>query len=125
MMALKKQDFERSLAMAGSGFCLYGERLELAKRARKSSDYDMANNEEITAHLKMIGKRIVDLEGFVLSVANTQAQQYKLFASRVKDFTPEEDALLRSAAQQCLDGVQRLTLLHKQFAGEIDDFSKA
>jgi len=80
-------------------------------------------NAQIAEHLKKIGSRLVEMEGFLLAVAETQAQQYKLIAARVPDFTPEEDAALRHAAQRCLNGVGKLSLLSKQFAEDVATFS--
>jgi hypothetical protein len=81
-------------------------------------------NEQITPYLNKIGQRLVELESLVLALANTQAQQYKLIASRLKKGSPEEDALLRAAAQQCLDSLQKLSPLHAQLQAEVDAFSK-
>jgi hypothetical protein len=82
------------------------------------------SNEQITSHLNKIGQRLVELESVVLAFANTQAQQYKLIASSLKGVSPEEDALLRAAAQQCLDSLQKLLPLHAQLQAEVDAFSK-
>jgi len=81
-------------------------------------------NQKIADHLKKVGTRMVEMEGLLLSVAETQAQQYKLIAARVSDFTPEEDAILRTAAQRCLNGCKQILLLHKQFAKDVEDFSQ-
>jgi len=81
-------------------------------------------NEQIAEQVRKIGKHLAEMEGYLLSVAFAQAQQYKLIASRAPGFSPEEDALLRSAAQQCLEGCNQLSALRKQFQSDVDAFAQ-
>jgi hypothetical protein len=81
-------------------------------------------NQQIAEYLKRIGSHLVELEGFLHAVAGVQAQQYKLIASKVPDFTPEEDAVLRAAAQRCLSNLEKLSPLRKQFKQDVEIFSK-
>lgn len=67
---------------------------------------------------------MAEIEGFLHTVAEVQAQQYKLIAARVPDFTPEEDAVLRAAAQQCLERLKKLSLDRKQFQQDVESFSE-
>jgi hypothetical protein len=84
----------------------------------------MPTNEQTAEHLKKIGKRLVGMEFFLLTIADTQAQQFKLIASRIESFTPEEDARLRAAAQRGLDSCRRMMPLHKQFEQDVEAFSR-
>jgi len=85
---------------------------------------NMPTNDQIVEHLKKIGSRLVDIEFFLLTIADTQAQQFKLIASRIESFTPEEDAALRAVAQRGLDSCRRMLPLHKQFARDVEAFSR-
>jgi hypothetical protein len=83
-----------------------------------------ASNEQTASHLNKIGQRLAELQSLVLALANIQAQQYKIIASRLKGVNTEEDALLLAAAQQCLDSLQKLAPLHAQLQAEVEAFSK-
>ena len=81
-------------------------------------------NEQIAEHLKKIGNHLVEIESHLLEVAYAQAQQYKLIASKVPSFTAEEDAVLRAAAQVCLDNGSRRKAVSMKFRQMVDDFSR-
>jgi len=82
------------------------------------------SNQQIAEHLKQIGSRMVELEGLLHAIAGAQAQQYKLIASKVSSLTADEDAVLRSVAQQCLNNLEKLSPRRKQFQQDVEAFSK-
>ncbi len=81
-------------------------------------------NQQVIDQLKILSDRIDETGEFLESVAFALANQYKLMASRVESFSPEERDLLTSSAQVCLDGVEKQKLLRKKFRDVSASFSK-
>lgn len=81
-------------------------------------------NQQTFEQVQEIGKHLVEIEGFLHAVAFAQANQYKLIAKRMSGLTATEREILTTSAQKCLNDLEKLSLLRKQFAKEVEVFSK-
>ncbi len=64
-------------------------------------------NEQLAEHLQLIGNHLAELEGFIRSIAYTQANQYKLIAAKTSSLSSEEKKSLTDGAQACLDSLEK------------------
>ena len=79
-------------------------------------------NEELTEALKTIGTHLLSMETFLLTIAQTQATQFKLMNARVTNLTATEREMLRGAASKCESSLERQEHLAVQFRSAFDKF---
>jgi uncharacterized protein YfkK (UPF0435 family) len=81
-------------------------------------------NEQIAEHLQIIGERLINMDTTLISQIEANAQIIKLVASRISEFSPEEDAVLRKLAQHLVNDTDSLKRDHKDFVDLVAKFSQ-
>ena len=79
-------------------------------------------NEQLFESVKILGNHLLDMETFLLTIAQTQATQFKLMTSRVSNLTPSEQELLKGAASKCETSLERQEFLANQFRNAFRNF---
>lgn len=77
-------------------------------------------SKKIIEAVKLLGSRLFDMEGFLLTIAQTQATQFKLMNARITSLTPAEVELLKDAASKCESSLERQEFLASQFRNTFD-----
>ena len=81
-------------------------------------------NEELFEAVKILGNHVLEMEKFLLTIAQTQATQFKLMNSRITDLTSDEQEILKDAASKCETSLERQEFLANQFRNAFHNFLK-
>jgi len=79
------------------------------------------SDEKIFEAVKLLGTHLCSMEKFLLTIAQTQATQFKLMNARISNLTPSEVELLKDAASKCEGSLEKQEFLATQFRTAFDN----